>query len=122
VLREKPCRGTDAGVTLLWLAAQMAMLESEALAETGGGGSGARTRIAMAVNADSMSKWFTAVCSVTGRQTVMRSRPRGVLLRRRSGNALSRYAQRPRRSPRRVRAGAVGAATPPRADLHGGVT
>ena len=35
-------------------------LESEALAETGGG-SAERTRIAIAVNADSMSTWFTAV-------------------------------------------------------------
>lgn len=60
VVREKPCRATDAGVPLLRLAAQTAMLESEALAEAGGG-SVARTRIAIAVNADSMSTWFTAV-------------------------------------------------------------
>jgi LysR family transcriptional regulator, chromosome initiation inhibitor len=61
VVREKPCRATTAGVPLLRLAAQTAMLESEALAETGGGGSGERTRIAIAVNADSMSTWFNAV-------------------------------------------------------------
>jgi LysR family transcriptional regulator (chromosome initiation inhibitor) len=61
VVREKPCRATDAGVPLLRLAAQRAMLESEALVEAGGGGSGERTRIAIAVNADSMSTWFTAV-------------------------------------------------------------
>ena len=60
VVREKPCRATDAGVPLLRLAAQTALLESEALAEAGGG-SVARTRIAIAVNADSMSTWFTAV-------------------------------------------------------------
>ena len=60
VVREKPCRPTAAGVPLLRLAAQAAMLESEALAETSGG-SGERTRIAIAVNADSMSTWFTAV-------------------------------------------------------------
>ena len=36
------------------------MLESEALAETSGG-SGERLRIAIAVNADSMSTWFTTV-------------------------------------------------------------
>ena len=60
VVREKPCRATTAGAPLLRLAAQTAMLESEALAETGGG-SAERTRIAIAVNADSMSTWFTAV-------------------------------------------------------------
>jgi LysR family transcriptional regulator, chromosome initiation inhibitor len=61
VVREKPCKPTAAGVPLLRLAAQTAMLESEALAEMGGDGSGERTRIAIAVNADSMSTWFTAV-------------------------------------------------------------
>jgi len=61
VAREKPCKPTAAGVPLLRLAAQTAMLESEALAEMGGDGSGERTRIAIAVNADSMSTWFTAV-------------------------------------------------------------
>ena len=60
VVREKPCKATPAGVPLLRLAAQTALLESEALAEIGGG-SGERTRIAIAVNADSMSTWFTAV-------------------------------------------------------------
>lgn len=60
VVREKPCRATSAGGPLLRLAAQTAMLESEALAEMGGG-SAERTRIAIAVNADSMSTWFTAV-------------------------------------------------------------
>ena len=60
VVREKPCRATDAAVPLLRLAAQTAMLESEALAETRGG-SAERTRMAVAVNADSMSTWFTGV-------------------------------------------------------------
>jgi LysR family transcriptional regulator (chromosome initiation inhibitor) len=60
VVREKPCRPTAAGVPLLRLAAQTALLESEALAETTGG-SPELTRIAIAVNADSMSTWFTAV-------------------------------------------------------------
>jgi LysR family transcriptional regulator, chromosome initiation inhibitor len=60
VVREKPCRATAAGIPLLRLAAQTAMLEAEALAETGGG-SAERTRVAIAVNADSMSTWFTAV-------------------------------------------------------------
>lgn len=60
VIRDKPCVVTAAGVPLLRLAAQLALLESEALAELGDGPLG-RTRIALAVNADSMSTWFTAV-------------------------------------------------------------
>ena len=36
VVREKPCKATAAGVPLLRLAAQTALLESEALAEMGG--------------------------------------------------------------------------------------
>jgi LysR family transcriptional regulator (chromosome initiation inhibitor) len=60
VIREKPCRATTAGVPLLRLAAQSALLESDALAESAGR-SAERTRIAIAVNADSMSTWFTAV-------------------------------------------------------------
>jgi LysR family transcriptional regulator (chromosome initiation inhibitor) len=60
VVREKPCRPTTAGVPLLRLAAQTALLESEALAETAGG-SADSTRVAIAINADSMSTWFTAV-------------------------------------------------------------
>ncbi len=60
VVREKPCRATAAGVPLLRLAAQTALLESEALAETTGE-SAELTRVAIAVNADSMSTWFTAV-------------------------------------------------------------
>jgi LysR family transcriptional regulator (chromosome initiation inhibitor) len=43
------------------LAAQTALLESEALAETSGAKARQSNRIAIAVNADSMSTWFTAV-------------------------------------------------------------
>jgi LysR family transcriptional regulator, chromosome initiation inhibitor len=60
VVREKPCSATAAGVPLLRLAAQTALLEAEALAEMGGG-DGVVPRIAVAVNADSMSTWFTRV-------------------------------------------------------------
>jgi LysR family transcriptional regulator (chromosome initiation inhibitor) len=60
VVREKPCTATAAGVPLLRLAAQTALLEAEALAEMGGG-DGAAPRIALAVNADSMATWFTGV-------------------------------------------------------------
>ena len=62
VVRDKPCAATSAGIPLLRLAAQTAMLESEALAEMGGGeGAAQPTRIALAVNADSMATWFTGV-------------------------------------------------------------
>jgi LysR family transcriptional regulator (chromosome initiation inhibitor) len=60
VVREKPCSATSAGVPLLRLAAQTALLESETLTEMGGGSS-QRTRMALAVNADSMAAWFTGV-------------------------------------------------------------
>jgi LysR family transcriptional regulator, chromosome initiation inhibitor len=60
VRRERPCVATPAGTPLLRLAAQTALLESEALAEMAGGSS-ERMRIAIAVNADSMATWFTAV-------------------------------------------------------------
>lgn len=60
VRREKPTGPTPAGVPLLRLAAQTALLESEALADMAGG-STERTRVAIAVNADSMSTWFTDV-------------------------------------------------------------
>ncbi len=60
VVREKPCAATVAGVPLLRLAAQRALLEAEALAEMGAG-DGLAARIALAVNADSMSTWFTGV-------------------------------------------------------------
>lgn len=60
VRREKPCVATPAGVPLLRLAAQIELLESEALVDMSGG-SAERTRVAIAVNADSMSTWFTGV-------------------------------------------------------------
>jgi LysR family transcriptional regulator (chromosome initiation inhibitor) len=65
VVREKPCTATSAGVQLLRLAAQTALLEAEALAQMGGG-DGAAPRIAVAVNADSMSTWFTGVFAELG--------------------------------------------------------
>jgi LysR family transcriptional regulator (chromosome initiation inhibitor) len=60
VVREKPCTATAAGIPLLRLAAQTALLEAEALSEMAGG-DGSSPRIAMAVNADSMATWFTGV-------------------------------------------------------------
>jgi len=60
VVREKPCRATEAGVPFLRLAAQTSLLEAEALAEAAGFQTGL-ARAAIAVNADSMSTWFPAV-------------------------------------------------------------
>jgi LysR family transcriptional regulator, chromosome initiation inhibitor len=60
VRREKPAAATPAGVPLLRLAAQTALLESEALADMSGGSS-EQIRVAIAVNADSMATWFAAV-------------------------------------------------------------
>jgi LysR family transcriptional regulator, chromosome initiation inhibitor len=57
---QRPATPTAAGIPLLRLAAQTALLEAEALAEMGGG-DGAVSRIAVAVNADSMATWFTRV-------------------------------------------------------------
>jgi LysR family transcriptional regulator, chromosome initiation inhibitor len=65
VVREKPCSATPAGIPLLRLAAQTALLEAEALAEMGGG-DGMLPRIALAVNADSMATWFTGVFAALG--------------------------------------------------------
>src|SRR5215204_2503932 len=66
VVQEKPCSATAAGVPLLRLAAQTALLEAETLSEMGGG-AGTLPRIALAVNADSMSTWFTAPPASSGR-------------------------------------------------------
>lgn len=62
VVRDKPCVVTGAGVPLLRLAAQTALLEAEALTEMAGGAQH-QSRIALAVNADSMATWFTSVFS-----------------------------------------------------------
>jgi LysR family transcriptional regulator, chromosome initiation inhibitor len=59
VVRKKPCAATAAGIPLLRLAAQSAMLESEALDQLRDDPT--RTRVALAVNADSMATWFGGV-------------------------------------------------------------
>jgi len=61
IVREKPCTATQAGVPLLRLAAQTELLEAEALTAMGGHEAGSFTRVAVAVNADSMATWFTGV-------------------------------------------------------------
>jgi LysR family transcriptional regulator (chromosome initiation inhibitor) len=61
VVRQKPCKATTAGIPLIRLAAQTALLESEALDALGHRAGARRQRVAIAVNADSMSTWFTGV-------------------------------------------------------------
>lgn len=63
VVRERPCKATAAGIPLVRLAAQTAMMESEALDALGLRADAERLRVAIAVNADSMATWFTAVLS-----------------------------------------------------------
>ncbi len=60
VRRHRPCDATEAGRPLLRLAGQLALLEREALADARGplGGDRGRTRVAVAVNADSLATWF----------------------------------------------------------------
>ena len=63
VVREKPCKATAAGIPLVRLAAQTALLESEALDALGRRPNADRLRVAIAVNADSMATWFATVFS-----------------------------------------------------------
>ena len=59
LVRSKPVRPTDAGVAVIRLARQTALLEHDALAELGADpGDTALTSVALAVNADSLATWF----------------------------------------------------------------
>lgn len=58
VLRSRPCRPTPAGTALVRLAGQIATLQAEAVAEVTGADD--VLRLAVAVNADSLSTWFPA--------------------------------------------------------------
>jgi LysR family transcriptional regulator (chromosome initiation inhibitor) len=58
VRRVKPCAPTEAGQALVRFAGQVAVLESEALATARGSLKGARTRVSVVVNADSLHTWF----------------------------------------------------------------
>ena len=62
VVREKPCTATAAGIPLLRLAAQTALLEAEALAEMGGGGGAAR-ELRWRSTTIRLATWFTGVFS-----------------------------------------------------------
>ena len=60
LVRTAPCRATPAGETLLRLARQQSLLESETLAALAPGDQG-RTDLPVVVNADSLSTWFGGV-------------------------------------------------------------
>lgn len=60
VIRSKPCRPTEAGKHVLRHAEAVALLEHDLL-RTLGGASDQRTRIRIAVNADSLASWFAPV-------------------------------------------------------------
>ena len=56
--RTKPVRPTESGEVLVRLARQVARLEQDAQRELGLSGAGEATRVAIAVNADSLATWF----------------------------------------------------------------
>jgi LysR family transcriptional regulator (chromosome initiation inhibitor) len=58
VRRARPAAPTLAGEALVRYAGQVALLEREALAAARGGLAGARARISVVVNADSLHTWF----------------------------------------------------------------
>lgn len=66
VVRAAPCRPTAAGAVLVRFARHQQLLTAEVLAEISGSdrASGGRTKIPIAVNADSLSTWFVDVLAV----------------------------------------------------------
>ncbi|MFE3034917.1 LysR family transcriptional regulator ArgP [Streptomyces canus] len=58
LVRTKPVRPTESGEVVVRFARQLARLERDALAELGLPGEGEVTRVAVAVNADSLATWF----------------------------------------------------------------
>ncbi|WP_169581760.1 MULTISPECIES: LysR family transcriptional regulator ArgP [Microbacterium] len=59
LVRSKPARPTDAGVAVVRLARQLALLEHDTLTELGADpDEKARTSVPLAVNADSLGTWF----------------------------------------------------------------
>lgn len=70
VRREKPAAPTASALPLVRVAAQMALLEAEAISQLSGGEQ-AGTRIALAVNADSMATWFHGVFGNLGDEVLV---------------------------------------------------
>ncbi|MHC3000227.1 LysR family transcriptional regulator ArgP [Microbacterium sp. HJ5] len=59
LVRSKPVQATDAGMAVIRLARQAALLEHDTLAELGADpDAGARISVPLAVNADSLGTWF----------------------------------------------------------------
>ncbi|MEV8593651.1 LysR family transcriptional regulator ArgP [Streptomyces sp. NPDC052012] len=58
LLRTKPVRPTESGEVLVRLGRQVARLERDAYGELGLSSAGEPTRVAVAVNADSLATWF----------------------------------------------------------------
>jgi LysR family transcriptional regulator (chromosome initiation inhibitor) len=59
LVRSKPARATEAGMSIVRLARQLALLEHDALAELGADeNETALTSVPLAVNADSLATWF----------------------------------------------------------------
>jgi LysR family transcriptional regulator (chromosome initiation inhibitor) len=73
VRREKPTAPTASAIPLVRVAAQMALLEAEAIAQLNGG-EAAGMRIALAVNADSMATWFNGVFGSLGEDVLVEIR------------------------------------------------
>lgn len=60
VVRSRPATLTEAGEAVVRLARQIALIEQDTIGGLGLGGEAPRTRIPLAVNADSMATWFLA--------------------------------------------------------------
>lgn len=60
VRRDRPCRATPAGEVLVRLAGQLAALQGDAWRAVRDSGDAQAVRVAVAVNADSLSTWFPA--------------------------------------------------------------
>lgn len=71
VRRARPCTATEAGLPLVRLAAQWVELEAQVRAELGVADGAARPRLAVAVNADSLSTWFPPALVAVARDAVV---------------------------------------------------
>lgn len=69
LVRSKPARPTEAGVAVVRLARQAALLEHDTLLELGAAPEpGTHASVPLAVNADSLATWFLAPLARLGRQ------------------------------------------------------
>src|SRR5687768_8596345 len=70
LIRSKPVRPTTSGSVVVRLARQVALLESEAMDELGLEGAGARPRIPLVINADSLATWVLPALAGVERATL----------------------------------------------------